>query len=239
MSTIKREWLLHGCLKLDSDEADNITMKIKAYLSEAYEGEEFKVRLWPKFNYKNTLWWYEKSYEIPCEASSFFLKTDNSRGPMLYVGISVEKGYEDKNLARKIAKQSGERIERWSLRENWNWNRFISIPTWENSKPLIIAASRTLNHELYLWLEFEANGVLKDSKYYVIQDGNLYERIGYKIISWSKVREFIIRSRPKLWGNIYLARAFSLDECTPVLDEGKLIEVIEAMRPIRDLWRGV
>jgi hypothetical protein len=154
---------------------------------------------------------------------------------MLYAGISVEKGFEDMKLARKTATQKKEPIERWLLGDNWDWHRFVS--TWDRAQPLMLAAAEALHHELYLWVEFGDDG--RDSKHFVIRDGHLYWRGGFKPIQWSQVMSFAIKSRPTLWGGISLTRAFSLDDCTPFLHERELMDVFEAMRPIRDLWRGI
>jgi hypothetical protein len=204
MSTVRREWLLHGCLKLsDEPTVDHITRRIQVHLSEAYGGENFQVRLWPKYGYKHTVWWYEKSFKIPCVAASYFLITDNSRGPMLYAGVTVEKGLEDAKLARRMAAQRGGGSERWLLGKDWDWHRFIS--TWDHAQPVIMAASENLHRELYLWVEFTFEAQVYDSQYYIIRDGHLYWRGGFKPIQWPKVMKFTTRSHPKLWGNSFLA----------------------------------
>jgi len=100
MSLIKQEWLLQGCMKLDEfKEKDRISLRIRDILADDY-GEQFAVRSWPQQNYRDTLWWYEKS-RLPSTVASYFLKIDNRRGPNLYVGVSVEKGIQDHKLAKK------------------------------------------------------------------------------------------------------------------------------------------
>jgi len=236
MSQIKREWLLHGCLKLNDDAAaERVTTRIQSRLSQAYGGEKFRVRFWPKFGFKNTLWWYEKSFKTPSVAASYFLKTDDGRGPMLYAGISVEKGFEGAKLARKRAAQEREATERWLLDDSWDWHRFTS--TWDRAQPLILEAAEALHRELYLGVEF--GDATRVSKHYLVRDGHLYWRGGFNTIQWSEVLKFATKPHPKLWGSIFLARAFSLDDCTPFLHERELMDVFEAMRPIRDLWRGI
>jgi hypothetical protein len=154
---------------------------------------------------------------------------------MLYAGVAVEKGFEDVKLARKTAAKKKDALERWLLGDNWDWHRFIS--TWDRAQSLILAAAETLHRELYLWVEFGDD--VRDSQYFVIRNGQLYWRGGFKPIRWSQVLEFATKSHPALWGSISITRAFSLDECTPSLDEQELMDVFEAMRPIRDLWRGI
>ena len=61
------------------------------------------------YGFKDTLWWYEKS-EIPSTIASYFLKVDNQKSPNLSVGVSVEKGYEDKELAQKMAGRERNRL---------------------------------------------------------------------------------------------------------------------------------
>ena len=90
MGLVKREWLQHGCLKLDEfEERDRISLRIRDILGNDY-GEKFAVRSWPQQNYRDTLWWYEKS-KLPSTVASYFLKIDGKRGPNLYAGVSVER----------------------------------------------------------------------------------------------------------------------------------------------------
>ncbi|MGA2467184.1 MAG: hypothetical protein ABSH06_22900 [Thermodesulfobacteriota bacterium] len=234
MSLIKREWLLHGCMKLDEfEEKDRISLRIRDILANDY-GEKFAVRSWPQQNYRDTLWWYEKS-KLPSTVASYFLKIDNRRGPNLYVGVSVEKGIEDLKLAQKRAKAKSERLERWKLQRNWDWHRFLSSlnQTW----PLIFACGKSLNRELYFWIEFDEGRT--DSRYYVISDNSIYWRGGFKPVKQEKIYKFLTKAYPKSWGDVYLARAFNLNDCSPQLDETKILDVFTAMRPIRDLWRGL
>ena len=93
-----------------------------------------------------------------------------------------------------------------------------------------------MQSELYLWLEFGEDAL--DSQHYVLTQGRLYWRGGFKSVEWKELHEFVTRSRPKSWGGVSVAKAFSLDECTPSLDEAELMAVFRTMRPIRDLWRG-
>ena len=233
MSSIKREWLLHGCMKLDEfQEKDRISLRIRDILAEDY-GEKFAVRLWPQQNYRDTLWWYEKS-KLPSTVASYFLKIDSKRGPNLYVGVSVEKGIEDHKLAQKKAKAKGERLERWKLQSDWDWHRFLSSinQTW----PLIFDCAKSLNCEIYFWIEFGEGRT--DSQYYVIHDGNVYWRGGFKPVKPEKIYRFLTKPYPKSWGDVYLARAFDLNDCTPQLDETKILDIFTAMRPIRDLLGG-
>lgn len=237
MSTVKREWLLHGCMDLSGDdEADRVSIKTRALISEMYGGVEFSIKGWPEQGFRNTLWWYEKSVETPSTVASYSLKLDKWRGPNLYAGITVEKGYEDDEKAKNQAERSTSRtIESLLLDENWDWNRFVS--SLNQIEPLVLSAAETLRSELYFCLEFGDNR--NDSDYYVVRNANLYRRVGFKSYGFEDIFNFVTKSRRQLWGNVHLMRAFSLDECTPDLNVEKLIDVYRAMRPIRDLWRGV
>ena len=236
MSPVKREWLVHGCMRLsDYDEKERVSLKVKGLISEMYGGEEFRIRSWPQRGFRDTLWWYEKSIEVPGSVASYFLKLDNRRGPNLYAGITVEKAFEDDELARKAAIKNNQPFGRWRLDESWGWHRFVS--SLHQVKPLVLSVAEALQSELYLWLEFDDGGL--DSQYYVLTQDNLYWRGGFKPIEWKELYKFVAQPRPQSWGGVYLARAFTLDECTPHLDEAKLVDVFQAMRPIRDTWRGL
>ncbi len=234
MSSIKREWLLHGCIKLDEPkEKDRISLRIRDILANDY-GEKFAVRSWPQQNYRDTLWWYEKS-KLPSTVASYFLKIDSKRGPNLYVGVSVEKGIEDHKLAQKKAKARNERLERWELQRNWDWHRFLS--SINQAWPLMFDCAKSLNNQLYFWIEFDEGRT--DSQYYLIYDGDVYWRGGFKPVKQEKIYKFLTKPYPKSWCDVYLARAFNLTECSPQLDETKILDVLTAMRPIRDLWRDL
>jgi hypothetical protein len=236
MSPVKREWLVHGCMRLsDYDEKNRVSLKVRNLISQMYGGEEFSIRSWPQRDFRDTLWWSEKSIDVPGSAASYFLTLDNRRGPNLYAGITVEKAYEDDELAREAATKYDQPLRRWRLDESWDWHRFVS--SLNQIKPLILSAAEALQSELYLWLEFGEGGI--DSQHYVLSQSCLYWRGGFKPIEWEELHKFVIQPRPKLWGGVFLARAFTLDECTPHLDEARLMDVFQSMRPIRDYWRGV
>ena len=235
MSPVKREWLLHGCMRSpDADDTERVSIKIRSRISELYGGKAFSIKSWPQRGFRNVWWWYEKSARTPSVVASYCLITDNSRGPNLYAGITVEKGFEDRKRARKEATQRNESIERWLLSEDWDWHRFVS--SWARAEERVRSAAEKLRSELYFWLEFGDDR--RDSRYYMIDQNHLYWRGGFAPVKWAELLRFATKPRPQLWGSLYLIRAFTLDECTPALSEGKLMEVFEAMRPIRDLWRG-
>jgi hypothetical protein len=217
----------------DLEDKERVSLRVREMISEMY-GEEFNIRSWPQQNYRDTLWWYEK-LKIPSTVASYFLKVDNKRGPNLYAGISIEKGLEDGALAEEKAIKRNESIERYRLDKNWDWYRFLS--SFKDFTNLVSSLSNMLKCELYFWVEFDEGRT--DSQYFVIDKGELFWRGGFKPIEWDNVYKFLIKSYPKSWENVYLARAFTLEECTPQLEEKKIMEVFEAMRPIRDLWRGL
>lgn len=220
MSPILRDWLAHGCLDL-SDKADegSMSQKIRTLISEMYGRKKIGIRSWPQRGFRDTLWWYEKS-ETPSTIASYFLKVDNEKSPNLLVGISVEKGYEDKKLAQKNASERKEPIERWLLSKKWDWHRFVS--SLNQVKPLILSVAETLKCEIYLSVEFHAYKG-RDSRYYVIKNNNLYRRGGFKSVKWEQLIKFVTKPHPpSSWGDVYFAKVFTLNECTPQLDDQKL-----------------
>ncbi|HEC36030.1 MAG TPA: hypothetical protein ENI39_05795 [Anaerolineae bacterium] len=235
MSPITASWLVHGCMRLsDYDEEGRVSLKVRDLISKMYQGVEFRIRSWPQRGFRDTLWWYEKSVGIPGQAASYFLKVDNWRGPNLYVGITVEKAYEDEGLAHEIAAARGQPVEWWWLDDSWDWHR--AVASLSQVKPLVVSAAGALQSELFLWLEF-SNGK-PDNRYYVVKQRDLYWRGGFRPIDWEELHEFVARPRPRSWGGVFIARVFSLGECSPYLEESRLMEVFEALKPIRDLWRG-
>jgi hypothetical protein len=236
MSPIKREWLIHGCLSLPKDDRGRVSQKIKGILSKMYDGETFRIRSWPQRGFRDTLWWYETSVVTPGQAASYFLKVDNKRGPNLYVGISVEKAYESEDLAHSLASKTNPPVRVWLLDDNWDWHRFL--PSLPEIKPLVLSTAKALQSTLYFWLEFGHYGGKRDDQYFSVSQDNLYWRGGFRPVKWDALYKFASESRPDAWGGIYLVKAFSLNDCTPYLDEAMLVEVFRVMRPIRDLWRG-
>jgi len=234
MSPVRREWLIHGCMDLSTHAASRpVSKMVQQSISQMYGGVEFSTRSWPQRDYRHTLWWYESSLLVPSSVAAYFLKVDNWRGPNLYAGVTVEKGYEDVAIARTRARETRQAIEWWLLDRHWDWHRFVSSRS--RAKSLILPVGERLHSELYLWLEIGDRR--SEAKYYVVKQGSLYSRGGFKAIEWDDLFSLATRRRPQSWVSVFVARAFSLEECTPELDDGRLIEVFEAMQPVRDLWR--
>jgi len=235
MSPIEKDWLLHGCMYLSDLEVESRpTMKIRDLISSMYGDEEFSVWSWPQRGYRDTVWWYEKSVGVPCSAASYFIKFDQQRGPALYAGILVEKAYEDEKKARQAAKKS-QPIEYLLLDNQWDWKR--AVYSLDKIEPLVIAAAKTIKSDLYIWVEFDDGR--EKSRYYILKNNHLYQRGGFKVVGWEELKKFALKPRPQQWGSIFIARAFTLDSCSPTIAEGKLMDVFEALRPVRDHWRGL
>ncbi len=235
MSALKREWLIHGCINLSEiPEEERVSQRLRGLISELYGGKKISIRSWPQQGFKDIYWWYEKT-KIASTVASYFMRVDNQRGVNLYAGVSVERGYQDRAKAKKRAEQKKEGIERWLLTSKWDWHRFLS--SFVQLKPLVLGAAEKLRKEIYLWVEFHDKGKY-ESQYFLVKNNNLYWRGGFKTVDWEKMHDFIMKPRPNLWGEFYVARAFSLEECTPQLEAQKILEVFEVMKPIRDLWRG-
>ena len=237
MSPVRREWLVQGCMRLSDDEPrDRVSLKIRELLSRMHGGAEFRLRSWPQRVFRDTLWWSEQSVAPPQSGASYCLKTDIWRGPNLYAGITVEKGFEDETMARED--EAKYKLPRGASRlgPDWDWHRFID--SLGDGDAVFLPVAQRLQAELYLWLEFLGADVLRDRQYYVIKEDGLYPRGGFKPVSWDLVRQFVCKPRPRMWGGVFLVRAFALQECTPTLSDGQLMRVFEALRCIRDLWRG-
>lgn len=233
MSGIPSEWLVHGCLKLgDMPESDRLSFQIRDALSAMYGGEPFGVWMWPQQHFKNTLWWREK--DVQPFNTSYFVTVDHKRGPAFYAGITVEKGFEDPDKASRVAQAKVRSPDEFLMRANWDWHRAVSSML--EIQDLFRTAVAALRKELYIWLEFGDDR--SDSRHFVITETGLYQRGGFRNVPWEDVIEFASKARPSEWGNMYLARAFSLDECTPELDIARVIEVFRALKTIRDHWRG-
>ena len=58
-------------------------------------------------------------------------------------------------------------------------------------------------------------------------------------MKWEQLIKFVKKPHlPSSWGEVYFARVFTLNECTPQLDESKIMDVFHAMKPIRDSGGG-
>jgi hypothetical protein len=227
------DWLIHGAFNLgDIPEQDRPTLAVRKALSEMY-GVAFGLRMWPQRGFKEVVWWSEK--QLHRDGAAYFVRVENDRGPVLFVGINVEKGYEDHNVASRRARQLKEPVKQFLLSNSWDWHRALaSLPNIENS---LQNATRKLGTELYCWMEFRAE--TPEERYFVVKPGALYRRGKFKPIRWSKAIDFASRPRPKSWGRFAIARAFSVAECTPALSLDAVLDVFRALRETRDAWRGL
>jgi hypothetical protein len=234
MSGIRADWLVHGCMNLgEVPEETRVSLNIRDSISDAYGGTRFAVRMWPRTGFKNTIWWSEK--DVAPYNAAYFLKVDPWRGPALYAGITVEKGVEDPQEAMRRAQEKGIAAKELLLGKGWDWDRAVSS-LGVISSPLGRLV-RAVGTEIYYWLEFGESQ--RDSRYFVVKKDGLYQRGGFRPVPWDDLREFASRSRPQDWGNMFVAKAFSLDECTPELDVSRVLEVFAALKQIRDSWRGL
>lgn len=234
MSGIRAEWLVQGCLRLgDLPETDRVSLQVRSEIEGMYPGAQFAVRGWPQQGFRETLWWYEKEF-TPGSSASYFLKVDPWRGPALYAGITVEKAFEDVDVAERLASKRNIPTDWYLLNDHWDWHRLLaSLPA---SGGALQTAAGSLGRELYCWLEFGEDQ--HESRYFVIKQDALYRRGGFKPIGWDEVLDFASKSRPQAWGKFCVVRAFNLDECSPELDIGKLLEVFRILKSARDSWSG-
>jgi hypothetical protein len=235
MGVVPADWLINGCMSLGGQPKERkFSLTTCKYLEELH-GIPFKVRQWPRKGYRHTLWWYEKDAD-PATTASFFVALDNARGPGLYAGVCVEKGYEDRGVARTQSRKEGKDIEEYLLTERWDWHHFLRSLT--DLPDIAKGASESLgNRELFVWAEYH-RGTEQESRYYVIRDGVTYQRGLLRPISWKRVVGFISKRRPALWGQFMVVRAFNLSEACSGITEQSIWDVFEALKPIRDLWRG-
>jgi len=234
VSIFEREWLLHGCLKVGSvPRNDRPATDLKNRITAQYGGVPFRARGWPQRGFRDTLWWSEKNVP-PRYGSAYMLKLDRDRGPALHVGINVEKGFEERDVAVRRARELREPVKQLLLTKDWDWHRALrSFPqVWTS----IQRAAGSLGVPLYCWVEF---GRRDDAEYFTVTGEAVYRRGGFRPVSWGAVVDFASEARPRKWGRLSLMRAFSLDECTPALDGSAVMNVFAALKDIRDLWRGV
>lgn len=234
MSVIRREWLLHGCLKVGNlPPNDRPATDLRDRIASRYGTARFGVRSWPQRGFKDTPWWSEAN--IPNRhGSAYMLKLDRRRGPALYVGITVEKGFEDRDVARKRAAALRVPTQQLLLAKGWDWHR--ALASFPQIGTAVHAAARQLGVPVYCWVEFD-NG--DDAEYFTVTDDALYRRGGFRPVDWRAVEEFASKPRPRKWGCLALVRAFSVDECTPALDASSVMNVFEVFKHVRDLWRGI
>lgn len=234
MSGIRADWLIQGCMNLgEVPKERRVACIIRDGISDMYGSTRFAVRMWPRYGFKNTIWWSER--DVPPYNAAYFLKVEPWRGPALYAGITVEKGVEDPQKATSRAQAKGIAAKELLLDEGWDWNRAISSLGLIGSS--LLTAVRAVGEEMYCWLEFGDNQ--RDSRYFVIKGEALYQRGGFRKVPWEELRQFASQSRPHDWGNVFVARAFSIDECGPELDVSQILDVFAALKPIRDSWRGL
>lgn len=234
MSVVKREWLLHGCLNVGSfPRDDRPATDLKDRIAKQYGGARFRARGWPQRGFRDTLWWSEQN--IPHRyGSAYMLKLDCDRGPAFHVGINVEKGFEDRDVAMRRAAELREPIQQLLLTKDWDWHR--ALKSFPDIGASIQGAARSLGVPLYCWVEF---GKRDDAEYFMVTGEAIYRRGGFKPVGWSTVADFAAKSRPRKWGRLSVMRSFSLDECTPALDAYSIMSVFAALRGVRDLWRGI
>jgi hypothetical protein len=210
-------------------------LDIRQRLEAAYDDAQFKVRMWPGgMKFKHTLWWSEKKATHRYSAA-YYMNLDPWRGPALFAGITVEKGFEDREVAERRAQQLKEPVDQLLLGKTWDWHGALkSLPTLGLA---LQDASRLLERELYCWVEFGKEEA--DSRYFVVRPDALYERGKFKPIRWSEVSDFASQPRKRKWGTLSVVRAFALNECTPELDVSAVMNAFQALREVRDIWRGL
>jgi hypothetical protein len=234
MSSITAEWLRHGCLNVGTLPKDRRpALTLRDHLSDLYGGVPFGVRGWPQRGFKDTLWWSEKNVPLRYGAA-YMLRLDHTTGPALHVGINVEKGFEDRDVARRRAGELNEPVDQLLLTKSWDWHRALALLPEVGSA--IQAAAGLLGGSLYCWVAF---GSGDDCQYFLVTSDALYLRGGFKPVRWDSVAEFASKSRRRKWGRLAIMRAFTLDECTPELDDSSVMEVFGTLRNVRDIWRGV
>ena len=92
----------------------------------------------------------------PRQAAAYFLRLDASRGPVMFAGITVEKGFEDRAVAQRRARELKEPVSQLLLSKTWDWHR--ALATLQKLGPALEDASRAIGNELYM-----LGGVRKES----------------------------------------------------------------------------
>jgi hypothetical protein len=242
MSSVPAGWLITGGMHLGSQPKDKrFSYSVRSELQRWHQGAPFAIRFWPKvLAFPHTVWWYEKAAPVYA-AASFFASVDHEKGPGLYAGVRVEKGYGDRKRAAKAAQRLGGPIERYLLDDHWDWHRFLRSL---HGLPEVLEAAETAlrDRQVYLWAEFHWSDDRADRReeanlYCLFRNGQAYTRGRLRPLPWKDVAEFAQMSRPELWGEFTVACPFGLADARPAIDEADILAVLEAMKPVRDLWR--
>jgi hypothetical protein len=234
MGSIRAEWLRHGCLNVGALPRNRRpAISVSDSLSRIYGGVRFRVRGWPQRGFKHTLWWSEKNAPNRYGAA-YMLKLDHAEGPALHIGINVEKGFEDRDVAVRRAKELNEPVDQLLLTRSWDWHRALRLLP--KVGRAIQGAAGVLGGSLYCRVEFYG---ADDHQYFLVTPDALYLRGGFKPIAWDSIVQFACKPRRRSWGRLAIMRAFSIDECTPELHESSVLEVLRTLRNARDAWRGI
>lgn len=93
MGVIRGDWLVHGCLNVGGLPRDRRpALEIRDRIVDMYDGERFRLGMWPLHGFKDTLWWSEK--KIPHRiGAAYFLRFDARRvrtaAHRRYVGVTI------------------------------------------------------------------------------------------------------------------------------------------------------
>ncbi len=239
MDEIPVSWVVNGCMLLDDPSRERrFSQATRLLLQTTHGSTPFRIETYPQQNKKHTIWWYEQRGPV-LGTASYFVALDYERGPNLYAGVRVEKGYQDKPLADRLASKDPKKRDAYLLGPNWDWKRllerFQELPT------LADAALRKLDTtEIYLWAEFHKGAgrlPFEDSRHYVLTEEGLRQRGGVRLIDWEDLLEFLQKPRPRHWGEFMVVRAFSRAEIDPAISYSRIWSVFESLGPIRILWR--
>lgn len=240
MSPVPAEWLSNGCMNLQGQTKDQrFSLTTRRYLEELHGNVPFRISGWPQRGYRHTLWWYEKGPD-PASIGSFFVAFDHRRGPNLYAGVRIEKGFEDRELARMYAQRENKPLSSYVLTPKWDWHRFLK--SLDDLAAHLQTAQESLGgQELFLWVEFHKedarNRRTEESVYFVIRHGRIYRRGLLQPVSWKVVTDLIREPRSRLWGEVMIARAFGLGDARSSISEFDIWKVFEVLKTVRDSWR--
>lgn len=109
---LQESWLVNGYFELASEKGRSFTQEVRDQLGDAL-GSRLRSKSYPTRGRRFWLWWRE--LEEPYLEAQFFAGLALEH-PILSLGVSVEKGFEE-------GKSAGE--AEWMDRRTWDWPRLV------------------------------------------------------------------------------------------------------------------
>jgi len=227
---LEGKWLEQGFFRFDSS-TNRITPteEIKKLLADGLRIEESKLHrksypVGPAF--RHTIWWREGHYDY---AEVQFVAQISKHHPILTLGISIEKGYEDS----QIACRKSERMDR----KGWDWpNLVINCPIIVDN--MLPTCAETVRRPISFRISGrEHNGNGRSETIYNLIDRIWFQRHVGKATSADIPEEIRLLDKNKNWWvNVYIGCDFYPFE-TDKMDTDYTAQILLAFSPIRRLLR--